>query len=468
MKKLVLVLLFIIVITTIIFGIIGFYIATDKVDLTLLGDNNYKIEAFTNFKDDEIVVKKNDKILSNKKYDLKIISNLDESKVGKYTIKYIVKYHKKDYEIVRNVEVIDNVKPILDINVSEVEKDFCTQKIVTDIVVKANDNYDGDLTDKVIKTEAEDKLIYSVTDSSGNEDTKEIIVKVNKKKDNKFSLNGKNKLSIPLNGTYEEKGASYIDGCGKKIDKEIKRDGSVDTSKVGDYTISYSVEGEKTLTRTINVYEPVRSSKTIYLTFDDGPGGYTQNILNTLDKYNVKATFFVTNQFPGYSYLISEEANRGHKIAVHTYTHTYKVVYQSVDAYIDDFNKMNEIIKEKTGSYSNLYRFPGGSSNTVHCNYNKGVVEQIASEMSNRGYVYFDWNLSSGDAAGYSSTKIYNAVVNGVEGCSSCVVLMHDIKKTTADALDSILATLTSKGYNFATLNESSPTAHHSFGKCKN
>ena len=87
--------------------------------------------------------------------------------------------------------------------------------------------------------------------------------------------------------------------------------------------------------------------------------------------------------------------------------------------------------------------------------------------MTNRGYVYFDWNLSSGDAAGYNSDKIYRAVVNGVEGCSSCVVLMHDIKKTTANALDSILATLTAKGYTFATLNESSPTSHHSIGRCK-
>ena len=208
-------------------------------------------------------------------------------------------------------------------------------------------------------------------------------------------------------------------------------------------------------------------TKTIYLTFDDGPGGYTTSILNTLDKYNVKATFFVTNQFPGYSHLISEEHNRGHKIAVHTYTHSYGIVYQSVDSYIDDFNKMNEIIRERTGSYSNLFRFPGGSSNTVHCNYNKGVVGNIASEMTNRGYVYFDWNISSGDAAGYNSNRIYNAVVGGVEGCSSCVVLMHDIKKTTADALDPILATLTAKGYTFATLSESSPTAHHSIGRCK-
>ena len=81
--------------------------------------------------------------------------------------------------------------------------------------------------------------------------------------------------------------------------------------------------------------------------------------------------------------------------------------------------------------------------------------------MSRRGNVYFDWNVESGDAAGYSSDGIYYRVINGVNNCDYCVVLMHDIKPTTADALDSILYTLTRRGYTFATLDVNSPTAHH-------
>ena len=126
-----------------------------------------------------------------------------------------------------------------------------------------------------------------------------------------------------------------------------------------------------------------------------------------------------------------------------------------------DFNQMNEVVKNYTGSYTNLFRFPGGSSNTISRNYNVGVVTAIANEMTNRGYIYFDWNVSSGDASGLNSSGIYSRVVNGVESCSQCVVLMHDIKSTTANALDSILATLTSRGYTFLPLDANSPTAHH-------
>ena len=122
---------------------------------------------------------------------------------------------------------------------------------------------------------------------------------------------------------------------------------------------------------------------------------------------------------------------------------------------------MNEIIKEQTGSYTRLFRFPGGSSNTVSKSYNKGIMTELAKRMTEDGYVYFDWNVSSGDASGAGSTKIANNVINGVKKCSSCVVLMHDIKSTTANALDTILESLTQSGYTFATLNENSPTAHH-------
>ena len=203
-----------------------------------------------------------------------------------------------------------------------------------------------------------------------------------------------------------------------------------------------------------------RTGKTIYLTFDDGPGQYTQKILNVLAKYDVKATFFVTNQFPKYVYLIKNEKEAGHAVAVHTYTHNYNV-YRSVDTYVSDFNKMNNLIEKYTGSKSNIFRFPGGSSNTVSRSYAKGVVKKIANKMTSMGYKYFDWDVSSGDASGASRSAIYKNVVNGASKCSKCVILMHDIKSNTANELDNILKTLTSKGDRFGTLNSSSPTVHH-------
>ena len=123
---------------------------------------------------------------------------------------------------------------------------------------------------------------------------------------------------------------------------------------------------------------------------------------------------------------------------------------------------MNDDILKYTGSRSRIFRFPGGSSNTISRNYARGVVKAIASRMTSDGYVYFDWDVDSGDAAGASRSKIYNNVVNGVKKCSKCVVLMHDIKPNTVNELDNILKTLTSKGYKFGTLSVNSPTMHHS------
>ena len=142
-------------------------------------------------------------------------------------------------------------------------------------------------------------------------------------------------------------------------------------------------------------------SKIIYLTFDDGPGMYTKRILDVLEEYNVKATFFVTNQFPKYEYLIKNEYEKGHAIGVHTYSHNYRKIYSSFENYIDDVNKMNEIIKKYTGNFSNILRFPGGSSNTISRKYKKGIMTELTREVSNLGYTYFDWNVASGDVNGY-------------------------------------------------------------------
>ena len=276
-------------------------------------------------------------------------------------------------------------------------------------------------------------------------------------------------MYVPINTTYKDEGASIKDGCGKVLSSDIITTGSVDTSTIGEYTINYTSKKDSTLsaTRTVIVYEPnkitvpkTNDEKIIYLTFDDGPSVYTSKILNTLNKYNVKATFFVTNQFPSYAHLIEDEYNNGHKVAVHTYTHKWNV-YASIEDYVNDFNKMNNLIEKYTGSKSQLFRFPGGSSNTISRNYAKGIVSAIASYMTNEGYVYFDWDVDSTDAAGGSQTAIYNNVVNGVKKCSRCVVLMHDIQYNTYMQLDNILKTLTSQGYVFGTLSTETPTCHH-------
>ena len=358
------------------------------------------------------------------------------------------------------IEVIDDIKPKIDINVSEIVKDYCSNEVITDYNINAIDNYDGDITNRIGFTDTKDKRIFKVSDLNGNLEFLEIPILFNEKKDIRFILNGDSTIYVKLNSSYIERGAFYLDGCGNKIDTNIKIDGEVDTSKIGEYSISYQLDNGKSLKRKVIVYEEKYNPKNIYLTFDDGPGYYTTSILNTLAKYNVKATFFVTHQFPSYEYLIGEEIKQGHKVAIHTFSHNYNIYY-SLDSYLEDFNQMNEIVKNYLGEYSKLFRFPGGSSNTVSRNYKQGVVSEIASYMTEQGYVYFDWNVSSTDASGSGSDKIIQKTISGVSSCTNCVILMHDIKKTTANALDEILRVFKNRGYSFYTLDENSPTVHH-------
>ena len=400
---------------------------------------------------------------------VKVNSNLNTKKIGEYKIKYSYKFLFIKASKIRTVNVVDKEKPIVKLEYENEE--ICRNKY-KEYKYSATDNYDGDLTSKVKVELKENKLIYTVSDSSNNQTVLTKKIKIKTDNTPTIKLKGSSNIYIYKGNEYKEPGYEASDECDGNLTDKVRVEGSVDKNKLGTYKIKYTIynseERKKEVTRTINVInKPAAASatngagKVVYLTFDDGPGAYTKSILNTLAKYNVKATFFVTNQFPAYQYLITEEAKQGHAIAVHTYTHNYNV-YTSVDTYINDFNKMNDIIKQRTGSTSNLFRFPGGSSNTISRKYKAGVVSAIAAEMTSRGYVYFDWNVSSGDAAGASSSGIYTNVVNGVSRCgSSCIVLMHDIKGTTASALDSILKELTSKGYSFSILTESSPTAHH-------
>ena len=189
---------------------------------------------------------------------------------------------------------------------------------------------------------------------------------------------------------------------------------------------------------------------TIYLTFDDGPrNGTTNVILDILKEEGVKATFFVTNGGP--DELIKREYDEGHTVALHTASHDYATVYASVDAYFNDLNIVSTRVKNITGEESKIIRFPGGSSNTVSRHYCVGIMSTLTQLVLERGYRYYDWNVSSGDAAGGTVTKemVYSNVVNSLSRDRINVVLMHDIKPYTRDALRDIIRYGKENGYTF-------------------
>lgn len=200
------------------------------------------------------------------------------------------------------------------------------------------------------------------------------------------------------------------------------------------------------------------AEKTVYLTFDDGPSGNTQALLDILDKYGAKATFFVVGtQLPGRESLLAQMVGRGHAVGVHSYSHQYSQIYDSVDAFLQDMQQVSDAVQQACGQKPALLRFPGGSIN----GYSRPIYQALIAEVCRRGYSYFDWNVSAEDAVNISRTRqqIAAAVVQGVQGHDFSVVLLHDSdrRETTVRAVEDILEELTQQGYRFEALDGTVP-----------
>lgn len=178
----------------------------------------------------------------------------------------------------------------------------------------------------------------------------------------------------------------------------------------------------------------------VYLTFDDGPSANTKEILDILDHYGVKATFFVVGKEGDWAEeALAEIVARGHSLGMHSYTHQYTNIYKSVEAFAEDFVKLREYLENVTGVTSDIYRFPGGSSNTI----SDLDMREFAEYLDSWNVRFFDWNVSSGD--GDSRLLTVNELVkNSLEGIETreiSIILMHDAvsKPTTVDALPEII-----------------------------
>lgn len=189
--------------------------------------------------------------------------------------------------------------------------------------------------------------------------------------------------------------------------------------------------------------ENSESVRKVCLTFDDGPSANTDEILDILARYDVKATFFVNGK-PGFEEQYRRIVDEGHTLAMHSYSHRYQEMYSDIDAFKDDFFEIQSYLMDVTGVQCRYYRFPGGSSNTV-CNVN---MRDCIDFLNEQDIVYFDWNVSSGDATRnyISANQVVNNVMMPVENnnWNTYVVLMHDAvgKETTVEALPVIIERL--------------------------
>ena len=210
---------------------------------------------------------------------------------------------------------------------------------------------------------------------------------------------------------------------------------------------------------------PSLPEKWVCLTFDDGPSKTTPEVLAALDAAGVHGTFCVvaTGYHEKYLPLLTQAAAAGHQIALHSASHEYSDIYRSSAAYWKDIALLKERIAPYVDAESIRYlRFPGGSTNTVSRRYGgKGLMQQLKTEVEQRGWQWVDWNVCAEDAVGGhpSADTIYRNVVRETGEQTHCVVLMHDsaTTRTTAEALPDIIRWYTDNGYTFLTVAEALP-----------
>ena len=196
-----------------------------------------------------------------------------------------------------------------------------------------------------------------------------------------------------------------------------------------------------------------------YLTFDDGPTKkITPQILDTLRRYDVKATFFEVGAYIRQNADLARRVyEEGHLMASHSDSHDYEKLYETESSFKKEIETSYEAITDVAGEDTfKLMRFPGGSYNAGDHAEEKQEYKKTLADM---GFYYIDWNTLNGDAEG--RTKDAEELLeylkdNMPSNGKNIVVLMHDAstKQATADALPSIIEYLDSEGYSFHRLDD--------------
>lgn len=222
-------------------------------------------------------------------------------------------------------------------------------------------------------------------------------------------------------------------------------------------------EAQKELSRALasQTSSKDNSSKVAYLTFDDGPSQYTSELLDTLKSNHVKATFFIVGtNVKGHEDVIKRAHTDGNAVGIHCWSHNYAVCYASKEAFFTDFQHIKDTLTSLTGVSPNVCRFPGGTGNTVSNKYGAHFMQQILPQITTMGIKPFDWNVDAGDADSVPATtqQVIDTVIKGAKDYNHPVILCHDIKKNTVEAIPSIITQLKALGYSFDILSPNAPS----------
>ena len=248
--------------------------------LELKGENNVTLIYPNNYQENGYQAKTLVKDITK---NVQIKGKVDSTKIGIYKITYKIKNLLFDDSKTRTVKVVDNEKPVITLK-GDKEPKVCPKKEYKEEGYEATDNYDKDLSEKVVVTNNKDELVYTVQDTSGNEAKVIRKIKYEDKTKPKISLSGGSKISLYVGSTYKEPGYKVTDNCDSNLTKSVKVTGSVNTKKVGTYTLTYTVKDTagneaKTTRKVVVSYKPVSNSLVkatsscgtkgvIYLTFD--------------------------------------------------------------------------------------------------------------------------------------------------------------------------------------------------------
>ncbi|WP_304958307.1 polysaccharide deacetylase family protein, partial [Dubosiella newyorkensis] len=383
---------------------------------------------------------------------------------GEYPITYT--YGNEKINAIVNVK--DQKPPVLTLQEAKVDmKDKGDPKLIIKEVKDASEvTFDFKYDKKTFDERGKHKIEVTATDEDGNTTTE--TGTLIREEDSKAPtlVDPDQKITIKQGQELDLSAIKVKDD----FDPEptVTMDEEFDSEEAGKQTITIKVSdrsgNEKEYEQIVNVKEdPAYGKKVVYLTFDDGPSENTAKILDILDKYNAKATFFVTGNHPEYNKYMKRAAKEGHTIGLHTYTHNYSQLYSSEEAYFDDLQQISDMVEDVTGKKSKVIRFPGGSSNMISANYVDGLMTTLTQKVQEQGYQYFDWNVDSTDASG-NGVPVSQLVENATASDDQYInILMHDTdaKDTTVEALPEIIKYYKDKGYVFLGLDTDSYAPHH-------
>lgn len=373
--------------------------------LQLNGSKNIEISYRDEYEEPGVIVKN---ATGNYMSKIKIDSNIDTNIIGNYYVDYSLKIGGKTLHVRRNVKVIDDIPPVIKLKGDQITE-ISINSEYKEPGFTAIDEYDGDVTDKVeiigeVNTEnyGEYVITYKVHDNSNNINQVNRIVKVIDEEPP--TIQCQNNYSVFRSGNII--GCKAIDNFDGDITNKIKIIGNYDVDTKGIYKVTYTVSdeaGNETVKEHKLVTYNEKEEPKAYITFYD-ISNTTEEILEILEKQQIKATFFISKQTKeqNYNYL-NEIIETENEIGITDVNN--QNIYKDLNTFTSYFKEMQKIIKEKTGKIVTIYGFNNEEK------IEKTKLNQIKEYLRNNNIEYYDCDTMSSESNNEIIENIINQIV---------------------------------------------------------